>query len=88
MTVTLLRDKCGTNAGYNAHKYYGEPPCDPCIQAGNEYARQRRARNPEKAAQEAVKVVARSRALWRLKDIHTDEFEVLYADELRRLETS
>lgn len=88
MTATVLRDKCGTNAGYNAHKYYGEPPCDPCIQAGNEYMQEWRKANPDKAAVEDAKTKARGRALWRLKDMHPTEFDLLYADELHRVVTS
>jgi hypothetical protein len=84
----MNREKCGTYAGYNAHKYYGERPCDECNEAGNAYQRQRRKANPEIAARENAMTNARARALWRLKDIHTDEFELLYADEMRRLEAS
>jgi hypothetical protein len=35
----VTRDNCGTYAGANAHKRYGEKPCDPCRLATNEYQR-------------------------------------------------
>lgn len=35
---------CGTNGAYDRHVRYGEPPCDACREARNEYARDYRAR--------------------------------------------
>lgn len=41
----------GDHAGFAAHKYYGEDPCDACRVGENEYRRERRAaRNAAKAA--------------------------------------
>jgi 5-methylcytosine-specific restriction endonuclease McrA len=28
---TVLRDKCGTSAGYHAHAWYKEIKCEPCL---------------------------------------------------------
>lgn len=42
----VIRDKCGTHSGYQAHRNYNEKPCSPCLDARNEYKRQHHALNP------------------------------------------
>jgi hypothetical protein len=37
-------DRCGTYAGWNAHKYLGEEPCPPCKRAHADYMREWRLR--------------------------------------------
>ena len=46
--VIVQSNKCGSTAGYAAHKYKKEPACLDCKKAVNEYMRQRRKNNPEK----------------------------------------
>lgn len=36
-------DACGTNRGYQRHKYWGVELCQPCRDASNEYKRERKA---------------------------------------------
>ena len=33
----VIREKCGTTAGWNSHQYHGEVQCPPCLQAKAEY---------------------------------------------------
>lgn len=33
-------DNCGTRAGYRKHANHGEPQCDDCQQAHNDYMRE------------------------------------------------
>lgn len=40
--VTEAEDRCGTPAGYNAHRRFGETPCPECLAAECERGRQRR----------------------------------------------
>ena len=37
-------DRCGTYAGWNAHRHCGEPPCDDCRRAQADYVRDWRLR--------------------------------------------
>lgn len=37
-------ERCGTYAGWNAHKYLGEKPCPPCQAAQAQYVREWRLR--------------------------------------------
>jgi hypothetical protein len=77
--------KCGTYAGWNVHAKAGETPCDPCRLARNQYARDRRAKGNPAVTHERLVDKARQAALWRLKDYHRAEFDILVADELRVL---
>lgn len=43
MTNTRHREKCGTQAGYSAHMYHHEDPCQPCRDGHHEYQRDWRA---------------------------------------------
>src|SRR5690242_914050 len=75
--------KCGTYAGWNIHKRKGEKACDACRQAATEYQRSWRARGGEAVERQAAMNRAREAALWRLKDLHRDHFDLLVADEMR-----
>lgn len=73
----------GTYAGYQRHRLDGESACTPCRDANRAYMRDFRARRPDVAERERAGSRASSRALWRLADMHRDEYDRLYADELR-----
>jgi hypothetical protein len=77
-------DKCGTYAGYQRHIYYKEPTCDRCREAQREYMRAYRQRPAARRTVNAQQA-ARSRALWRLVDMHPGEFQLLYEAELEAL---
>ena len=40
----MLRDKCGTTAGWNQHEREGEAQCAPCLGAKAKYQREWRLR--------------------------------------------
>jgi predicted restriction endonuclease len=46
------RTKCGTNAGYQAHKKAGEVPCEPCRLASNKYQREYRNKNRDRVREQ------------------------------------
>jgi len=73
----------GTYAGYQRHIREKESTCAPCREAARLYVAERRASNPDSYAREKAGTRASSRALWRLADLHRDEYDRLYADELR-----
>lgn len=73
----------GTYAGYQRHRHDGELACGPCREANRDYSRKFRSERPDVKARERASTRARSRALWRLADLHRDEYDRLYADELR-----
>ena len=52
---TVIREKCGTTAGYQAHRYYKEIQCQPCRDADNVRSAQRYAANPEKKKASSAK---------------------------------
>lgn len=79
----MSSEKCGTYAGWNAHQYAGENPCVPCREAARLYVREWRARGSEAVVRQQMMHRARSRAVWRLKDLHRADFDLLVADELR-----
>ena len=76
-------DRCGTYAGWNAHKYRGEAVCAPCREAARVYAKSRRAKGGPAVVREYMMNKARERAVWRLKDMHRADFDLLVADEMR-----
>jgi hypothetical protein len=71
----------GTYAGTMAHKRRNEPLCGPCRKAAAVYQRAYRKR-PGKSAAERRRLKASGRAVWRLVDLHREEYERLYAEEL------
>lgn len=82
MRIDQIRDTCGTSAGYQVHRKRSETPCGPCRTAQAEYMRQYRKRNPAKYVDELRRNNAQSRALWRLAELHPDEFRRLVLEEL------
>ena len=75
--------KCGTRAGWNIHMRRGEQVCEPCQAANTAYQRARRAKGGPAIERERAMVRAREAALWRLKDLHRADFDLLVADEMR-----
>lgn len=78
-----MSKKCGTYAGWNAHRRAQEPQCDACREAARVYQRERRAKGGEQIESETTKQRCRERALWRLKEMHRGDFDLLVADEIR-----
>ncbi len=73
----------GTYAGYQRHRIDREVACETCRDANRAYMADFRARRPDVAERGRGGRRAASRALWRLADMHRDEYDRLYADELR-----
>ncbi len=71
----------GSTAGYQAHRSRREIACEACRNAQRDYQRSVRA-DPEKWRIEKASLRAKNRAIWRLINMHRDEFERLYAAEL------
>lgn len=71
----------GTYAGFLAHRSEGEEQCEPCRLARNAYMADLRKRPGFKAREQRANR-ARSRAVWRLVELHRDEFQTLYLIEL------
>lgn len=76
-------NKCGTYAGYQIHNRRKTPPCDACREANRLYQKERR-KDPYIHQEEVVMNKIRSRALWRLVDLHRDEFKILVEEEIQR----
>ena len=79
----MIDDKCGTYAGYQAHGRRGERTCAACREAQRLYMKARRAKGGPQIAREYMLNKARERAVWRLKDMHREDFDLLVADEMR-----
>jgi len=45
MTDTVIREQCGTHAGYQMHKKNGEQACPDCLSANKLYRRMHRFRS-------------------------------------------
>lgn len=71
----------GTPAGYRAHRKEGKRACRPCLNAQSAYMQSRRA-TPAFRKRERQRNAAAARAVWRLADLHRDEYERLYVEEL------
>jgi len=76
-------NKCGTYAGWNVHQRREERPCADCREAARLYAKSRRAKGGPTVVREYMMNKARERAVWRLKDMHRADFDLLVADEMR-----
>jgi len=74
----------GTSARYQQHIKDGERACKPCKAAAADYLRKWRKRTGGIHGRASAK--ARSRALIQLKDLHADEFEALFLDQLRAVD--
>lgn len=79
--MTTVRDWIahGTYSGYQMHRKRGEPMCDDCRTAGNEYMREYRRTNRD--TKEKRLSSARWRAIQRLIAEHKDRFDALLAEE-------
>jgi hypothetical protein len=75
--------RCGTYAGYQTHGREGTTPCTPCRRANRAYIQEYRKR-PGIADKQARESAARSRALWRLADLHPAQFQILVDEEMGR----
>lgn len=73
--------RCGTRAGYIRHiKKDRTPPCAECREAHRIYMRKYREDSEHRQATRDGNN-ARTRALWRLADLHPAEFQQLVEDE-------
>ena len=54
---TVIRDKCGTDAGYSSHRHYKETPCDFCRSAHAIYTVQWRKSHPKDVAEKEPRVL-------------------------------
>ena len=79
----MSRAECGTYAAYQQHRKRGEAACQACRAAGTAYMREYRARKAPGAIEAQTAGRATSRALWRLRQMHWADFELLFADEMR-----
>ena len=83
--VQAMTVKHGTYAGWNWHRRTGNlPVCLDCREAARQYKARRRANVPESYRTEKDQNSARSRALFRLKRAHEDEFQALYEEEIAK----
>lgn len=76
--------RCGTYAGYQAHKRRGEPACAPCREGNRVYVSEYRAANSAARESEKVRNSARSKALARLGRENRERLRQLYLDELTK----
>jgi hypothetical protein len=83
---TTVTDRCGTYAGYQAHRKRDEDACPPCLAANTAYRRdyyhrvvvaRREARRRER--------LAHVRATQRLIAAHRDQWRALVIDEMRQM---
>lgn len=81
MSMSPTDERHGTYAGRLAHRAAGEQPCGPCREAYNVYQRSVRAK-PGHAERERQANNASSRAVWRLVELHREEYERIRAEEL------
>lgn len=77
----IVEDWHGTTAGWNRHNRDHIPMCDPCRKAHADYMRDYRRNNTQAREKNNRLTRAQTRALWRLKDLHPDEFQALVAEE-------
>lgn len=74
----------GTTAAYQRHLKRGETPCDDCRAAQAANMRERRQYNLDLREKTRLQRKAYKAAETRLRARHRDEFDELYAEELRR----
>ena len=77
-------DRCGTYAGYQAHKWRGDNPCEPCRAANAAYHREHRKQKPRRNSVDTRRAKLRNRALARLADEYPKRFAQLLREEYRR----
>lgn len=78
-----MNDRCGTYAGFQAHKKRGEVGCGPCRDARRVYMAAYREKSEKARERDRKYSLATSRARERLIRAHRAEF-LLYLDEERR----
>lgn len=74
----------GTPTGRLAHRKEGSEVCKSCRDAYNAYMRDYRSRPESKPGIKRTQSAA-NRALWRLVDLHRDDYERLRIEELRAI---
>lgn len=79
---TVAATRCGTYAGYQEHKRYGEATCDDCKRANREYQAARRRTKPDAREADRRQNVCQGRALWKLAKLHPGQFQALVQIEL------
>jgi 5-methylcytosine-specific restriction endonuclease McrA len=88
---TLIREKCGTYAGYRHHINHGEKPCGDCLTASSQHSRDFRLKYPEKekerkkkwSSKNSEKIAEMSRR--RRARIKNNDFEFYTEDEVLNL---
>lgn len=80
MSAEPMYPTCGTYAGVSEHNRNKTPMCDACKLAQRQYMRRRRTDDEIRAAERALNN-ARSRALWKLANLHSAEFHALLTVE-------
>lgn len=84
MSTQQQDTRCGTDAGYQAHRRRNEEPCAACRRARAKKIREYRASNDECLVRESLYRAARSRATSRLVALHPGQFRILMDEELGR----
>lgn len=79
----MMREGCGTYAGYQRHVRRQETPCASCRQANRDYHNQYRQGKPPAYVNY---VLARDRALIALARRYPDEYDELYYAEREKLD--
>jgi len=79
-----MDERCGTNAGYQAHQRRGESACSFCKSARATYQKRRR-EDPDIARRNAEQIAARTAALKVLGHRYREEYQRLYAQALAEL---
>lgn len=69
----VIRDKCGTYAGFKHHRNHSELLCQPCRDAMNEYRRNHIAKNPDFNARHKATYRSRHPERIKLRSQHTLE---------------
>jgi hypothetical protein len=72
---------CGTYAGYQTHIRRGTPTCRPCKDAAAVYRAEWLAKNPVGRALNRAQRRAYIAAEARLREMHREEFDRIYAEE-------
>ena len=70
----------GTYAGYTQHKRWRVPPCDACRNAGTEYQRARRAKNPTAREADRAQDRVMAEARRRLINLYPTVYSALLAE--------
>jgi hypothetical protein len=77
-----MSDDCGTHSAAQRHRRKGEPLDPACLEANRAYMANYRATNDGARERSRRENSARTRALYRLKAGHQDEYVRYYAEEL------